>query len=62
MARGRAAVDALLTRPAGVMVVVTHGNLMTLILHLRRSLALRRGNAYRTRMSTALRWRHDVSK
>jgi len=32
MARGRAAVDALLTRPAGVMVGVTHGNLMTLIL------------------------------
>lgn len=32
MARGRAAVDALLTRPVRVVVVVTHGNLMTLIL------------------------------
>jgi 2,3-bisphosphoglycerate-dependent phosphoglycerate mutase len=32
MARGRAAVDALLTRPVRVLVVVTHGNLMTLIL------------------------------
>jgi 2,3-bisphosphoglycerate-dependent phosphoglycerate mutase len=33
MARGRAAVDALLARPERVVVVVTHGNLMTLILH-----------------------------
>lgn len=33
MARGRAVVDALLARPEGVAVVVTHGNLMTLILH-----------------------------
>ena len=32
MARGRAAIDALLTRPARVLVVMTHGNLMTLIL------------------------------
>jgi 2,3-bisphosphoglycerate-dependent phosphoglycerate mutase len=32
MARGRAAVDALLTGPVRVVVVVTHGNLMTLIL------------------------------
>lgn len=32
MARGRATVDGLLTRPVGVVVVVTHGNLMTLIL------------------------------
>jgi 2,3-bisphosphoglycerate-dependent phosphoglycerate mutase len=32
MMRGRAAVDALLTRPVRVAVVVTHGNLMTLIL------------------------------
>jgi len=32
MARGRAAIDALLARPARVLVVVTHGNLMTLIL------------------------------
>ena len=32
MARGRAAVDALLTRPVRISVVVTHGNLMTLIL------------------------------
>jgi 2,3-bisphosphoglycerate-dependent phosphoglycerate mutase len=32
LARGRAAVDALLTRPVRVLVVVTHGNLMTLIL------------------------------
>jgi 2,3-bisphosphoglycerate-dependent phosphoglycerate mutase len=63
MARGRAAVDTLMARPAGVMVVVTHGNLMTLILRsFTTQLALRRGNAYRTRMSTALRWRHDVSK
>ena len=33
MTRGRAAVDALLARPERVAVVVTHGNLMTLILH-----------------------------
>jgi 2,3-bisphosphoglycerate-dependent phosphoglycerate mutase len=33
MARGRAAVDALLARPERVAVVVTHGNLMTLILY-----------------------------
>jgi 2,3-bisphosphoglycerate-dependent phosphoglycerate mutase len=33
MARGREAVNALLTRPVRVLVVVTHGNLMTLILH-----------------------------
>jgi len=33
MTRGRAAIDALLSRPAPVAVVVTHGNLMTLILH-----------------------------
>jgi 2,3-bisphosphoglycerate-dependent phosphoglycerate mutase len=33
MARGRAAVEALLARPESVAVVVTHGNLMTLILH-----------------------------
>jgi len=33
MARGRAAIDALLARPERVAVVVTHGNLMTLILH-----------------------------
>jgi 2,3-bisphosphoglycerate-dependent phosphoglycerate mutase len=32
MARGRAAVDALLARPERALVVVTHGNLMTLIL------------------------------
>jgi 2,3-bisphosphoglycerate-dependent phosphoglycerate mutase len=32
MARGRAAVDALLKRPVRVLIVVTHGNLMTLIL------------------------------
>jgi len=32
MARGRAAVDTLLARPERVAVVVTHGNLMTLIL------------------------------
>jgi 2,3-bisphosphoglycerate-dependent phosphoglycerate mutase len=32
MARGRAAIDALLARPEGAPVVVTHGNLMTLIL------------------------------
>jgi 2,3-bisphosphoglycerate-dependent phosphoglycerate mutase len=33
MARGREAVNALLTRPVRVLVVVTHGHLMTLILH-----------------------------
>ena len=33
MTRGRAAIDALLARPAPVLVVMTHGNLMTLILH-----------------------------
>jgi 2,3-bisphosphoglycerate-dependent phosphoglycerate mutase len=33
MARGREAVNALLRRPVRVVVVVTHGNLMTLILH-----------------------------
>jgi 2,3-bisphosphoglycerate-dependent phosphoglycerate mutase len=32
MARGRAAIDALLARPERVMVAVTHGNLMTLVL------------------------------
>jgi 2,3-bisphosphoglycerate-dependent phosphoglycerate mutase len=32
MARGRAAIDALLARPERTAVVVTHGNLMTLIL------------------------------
>ena len=32
MARGRAVLDALRDRPARVLVVVTHGNLMTLIL------------------------------
>ena len=32
MARGRAAIDALLARPEGAPVAVTHGNLMTLIL------------------------------
>jgi len=32
MARGRAAIDALLARPECAPVVVTHGNLMTLIL------------------------------
>ena len=32
MARGRAAIDALLARPQHVLVVVTHGNLMTLLL------------------------------
>ena len=32
MARGRAAIDALLVRPEGALVAVTHGNLMTLIL------------------------------
>jgi 2,3-bisphosphoglycerate-dependent phosphoglycerate mutase len=32
MARGRTAIDALLARPARVLVVMTHGNLMTLIL------------------------------
>jgi 2,3-bisphosphoglycerate-dependent phosphoglycerate mutase len=32
MARGREAIDALLARPERVPVVVTHGNLMTLIL------------------------------
>jgi 2,3-bisphosphoglycerate-dependent phosphoglycerate mutase len=32
MTRGRAAIDALLARPERVLVVVTHGNLMTLIL------------------------------
>lgn len=32
MARGRTAIDALLARPARVVVVATHGNLMTLIL------------------------------
>lgn len=32
MARGRAAIDALLARPERAPVVVTHGNLMTLIL------------------------------
>jgi 2,3-bisphosphoglycerate-dependent phosphoglycerate mutase len=33
MARGRAAIDALLARPERTVVVATHGNLMTLILH-----------------------------
>lgn len=33
MTRGRAAVDSVLARPERVAVVVTHGNLMTLILH-----------------------------
>jgi 2,3-bisphosphoglycerate-dependent phosphoglycerate mutase len=33
MTRGRATLDALLARPARTVVVVTHGNLMTLILH-----------------------------
>jgi 2,3-bisphosphoglycerate-dependent phosphoglycerate mutase len=32
MARRRAAIDALLTRPVRVLVVMTHGNLMTLFL------------------------------
>lgn len=32
MARGRAAIDALLSRPVRTLVVVTHGNLLTLIL------------------------------
>ena len=32
MARGREAIDALLARPVRVLVVMTHGNLMTLIL------------------------------
>jgi 2,3-bisphosphoglycerate-dependent phosphoglycerate mutase len=32
MARGRAAIDALLARPERAQVVVTHGNLLTLIL------------------------------
>jgi len=32
MTRGRATIDALLARPERVLVVVTHGNLMTLIL------------------------------
>ena len=32
MVRGRMAIDALLTRPVRVLVVMTHGNLMTLIL------------------------------
>jgi len=32
MARGRAAIDALLARPEYALVVMTHGNLMTLIL------------------------------
>jgi 2,3-bisphosphoglycerate-dependent phosphoglycerate mutase len=32
MVRGRAAIDALLARPTRVVVVATHGNLMTLIL------------------------------
>ena len=32
MARGRATIDALLARPVRSLVVVTHGNLMTLIL------------------------------
>ena len=32
MARGRAAIDAILSRPVHTAVVVTHGNLMTLIL------------------------------
>jgi 2,3-bisphosphoglycerate-dependent phosphoglycerate mutase len=32
MARGREAVNAFLTRPVRVLVVVTHGNLMTLML------------------------------
>ena len=32
MARGRAAIDDLLTQPARVLVIMTHGNLMTLIL------------------------------
>jgi len=32
MGRGRAAIDALLARPERALVVVTHGNLMTLIL------------------------------
>jgi 2,3-bisphosphoglycerate-dependent phosphoglycerate mutase len=33
MTRGRAAIDALLARPERALVVVTHGNLLTLILH-----------------------------
>jgi 2,3-bisphosphoglycerate-dependent phosphoglycerate mutase len=33
MARGRTAANALLTRPVRVVVVVTHGNLLTLMLH-----------------------------
>jgi 2,3-bisphosphoglycerate-dependent phosphoglycerate mutase len=33
MTRGRAALDALLARPECIIVIVTHGNLMTLILH-----------------------------
>jgi 2,3-bisphosphoglycerate-dependent phosphoglycerate mutase len=40
MARGRAAIEALLARPQRALVVVTHGNLMTLIL---RSFAPRFG-------------------
>jgi 2,3-bisphosphoglycerate-dependent phosphoglycerate mutase len=32
MARGRAVIDALLSRPVRILVVVTHGNLLTLIL------------------------------
>jgi|SoiMethySBSTD1v2_1073268.scaffolds.fasta_scaffold1242454_1 2,3-bisphosphoglycerate-dependent phosphoglycerate mutase len=32
MARGREAIDALLARPVRVLVVMTHGNLMTLLL------------------------------
>jgi 2,3-bisphosphoglycerate-dependent phosphoglycerate mutase len=33
MTRGRAAIDALLARPEQTLVTVTHGNLLTLILH-----------------------------
>ncbi len=33
MARGRAAIDGLLARPERAAVAVTHGNLLTLILH-----------------------------
>ena len=32
MTRGRAAIEALIVRPERALVVVTHGNLMTLIL------------------------------
>ena len=48
MTRGRAAIDAFLARPERVLFVVTHGNLMTLIL---RSFETQCGSQTREQLS-----------